>query len=108
MGRSWVGAALLLVACSKGGQRTTPYTCADMARHGVEVALAESPTDRRASLEDQRAQVEASLRAGCDLHHPSQEALACFATAADRPAFMACGAKYFPDAPGRADEPPPP
>lgn len=73
-------------------------TCADMARRGVELALADesAPAEMRAELEATRDQAIAGGTAQCEQLRPPPEVLACMVAAKTYAEYAACGSRFQP------------
>lgn len=79
--------------------KQAPPTCAEMARRGVELALADEsvPVEMRAELEATRDQAIAGGTAQCEQLKPPPEVLACMVAAKTYAEYAACGAKFQPE-----------
>ena len=102
----WI--VLVVAACQK--DRGTPAqakdaavaaaapTCADMARHGVELAL-EDPSqtaERKQELAAHRDEAIAGGTTACEQLKPPPEVLACMIAAKTYAEYAACGDRFTP------------
>lgn len=73
-------------------------TCADMARRGVELALAnpDLPSEMREQLAASRDEAIAGGTAECERLRPPPEILACMVSAKTYAEYAACGDKFTP------------
>jgi len=92
---------VLLAACQSAKEKEAPAkapTCADMARRGVELALADpaQPAEMREQLAAHRDEAIAGGTAQCETLKPPPEVLACMVAAKTYAEYAACGEKFAP------------
>ena len=87
-------------AATKDGAAAAPRapTCADMARRGVELALADpsQPPERKEQLAASRDEAIAGGTAQCEQLKPPPEVLACMVAAKTYAEYAACGDQFTP------------